>query len=309
MKPELICPAGSWSNLVTAVDSGADAVYFGIRGLNMRAGADNFDILELPKIMNYLHERGKKGFLTVNVIIMDHELQKMEKILTKAKEAGVDAVILWDMAVLAKAKELGLTVHLSTQAGVSNERAVAFYAGLGVRRIVLARECTLEQIKGVTRAIEEKNIPCQIEAFVHGAMCVSVSGRCFMSAYTFGTSANRGRCKQPCRREFEIKDKKETRRGQSEYVLGNDYVLSPKDLCTIEFIDQLIEAGIHSFKIEGRMRSVEYGKMVISAYRKAIDAYFEGGLTPQLKAELKEQVETVYNRGFSPGFYFGSPQD
>jgi putative protease len=304
-KPELVCPAGDWRSLITAVDSGADSVYFGIKGLNMRAKANNFDILQLPRIMDFLHQKNKKGYLTLNVMILNHQLEKMEKILAKAKEAGVDAVVLWDMAVLTKARELGLNVHISTQASVSNTRAVEFYAGLGARRIVPARESTLNDIKKITRAIKEKQIPCQIETFIHGAMCVSVSGRCFLSAYTWGKSANQGECKQPCRREFTIKDTK----NQSEYILGKDYILSPKDLCTIEFIDQLIEAGIHAFKIEGRMRSVEYIKIVASVYRRAIDAYFQGTLTDSLKKELKEQLGTVYNRRFSTGFYFGTPSE
>lgn len=302
-KPELVCPAGDWSTLVTAVDSGADSVYFGIRGLNMRARADNFDILQLPKVMDYLHERGKKGYLALNVIIMEDQLQKMEKFLTAAQKAGVDAVVLSDMAVFSMAKELGLNIHLSTQLSISNLRALEFYAGLGVRRAVLARECTLENIKEIVKGLKQKNIPIQVETFIHGAMCVSVSGRCFMSALAFGLSANQGECKQPCRREFKIQDIE----GESEFILGKDYVLSPRDLCTIGFIDQLIEAGIHSFKIEGRMRSVEYNKQVVSAYRRAVDAYFEKTLDDALKKELNTQLETVYNRDFSAGFYFGRP--
>ncbi len=303
-KPELVCPAGDWSSLVTAVDSGADSVYFGLKGLNMRVRADNFDILQFPKIMDFLRQKGKKGYLALNVIVMNHEQEKIRRILEAAKSAGINAVVLWDMAVFSMARELGLNIHLSTQASVANANALAFFAGLGVRRAVLARECTLEDIRAIVRETRERNIPCQIEAFVHGAMCVSVSGRCFMSTLAFGKSANRGECRQPCRREFFIKDDK----GESEFILGRDYVLSPKDLCTIEFVDQLIEAGIHAFKIEGRMRSVEYIKLAVSAYRRAIDAYFEGNLTTELKNKLKEQLASVYNRRFSPGFYFGQPE-
>lgn len=305
IKPELVCPAGEWRSLVTAVDSGADSVYFGIKDINMRAKANNFDISQLKKIMDLLHQRSKKGYLALNVIVMDHQLDKVNKILLEAKAANVDAVVLWDMAALSMARNLGLTVHLSTQASVSNAAALEFYANIGVRRAVLARECTLADITAINRTVREKNIPCQIETFVHGAMCVSVSGRCFMSAHAFGKSANQGLCKQPCRREFLIKDKK----NETEFLLGSDYVLSPKDLCTIDFIDQLLEAGIHAFKIEGRMRAVEYGKQVISAYREAIDAFFENKLTPALKTKLKERLASVYNRGFSTGFYFGTPRD
>jgi len=305
IKPELVCPAGEWRSLVTAVDSGADSVYFGVKNINMRAKADNFDVSQLKKVMEHLHRHGKKGYLALNVIILNHQLDKVEAVLREARDAGVDAVVLWDMAVLSMARELGLTVHLSTQASVSNVAALEFYANLGVRRVVLARECTLEDISTISRTVAEKNIPCQIETFIHGAMCVSVSGRCFLSAHAFGKSANQGLCKQPCRREFRIKDRK----NESEFLLGSDYVLSPKDLCTIDFIDQLLEADIHAFKIEGRMRAVEYGKQVISAYREAIDAYYEGNLTTGLKAKLKKRLASVYNRGFSTGFYFGKPRD
>jgi len=302
-KPELVCPAGDRRALVTAVESGADSIYFGIKDINMRARADNFDILQLPKIMDFLRKHNKKGYLTLNTIIMNHQLEKVEKILVKAKETGVNAVVLWDMAVLSMAKELDLAVHLSTQAAVANSRALEFYSRLGARRVVLARENTLQDIKTISRNITEKQLPCEIEAFVHGAMCVGISGRCFLSSDAFGKSANQGVCKQPCRRQFIITDTKD----ESQFILGKDYVLSPKDLCTVEFIDRMIEAGIHAFKIEGRMRSAEYIKIVVSAYREAVDAYFEGTLTDTLKARLKEKLATVYNREFSTGFYFGRP--
>jgi len=304
-KPELVCPAGDWKSLITAVDSGADSVYFGIKGTNMRARANNFDILELPKVMNHLHSNGKKGYLTLNIIIMNHQLDRVKKILLKAKDTGVDAIILWDMAVMSMARQSGLKVHLSTQASVANSEAFKFYSGLGVNRIVLARECTLAQTKDIISQIEASGLNCEIETFVHGAMCVSVSGRCFLSSYSFGKSANKGECQQPCRREFMIKDVDEGK----EYIIGQDYLISPKDLCTIEFIDQLIEAGVHSFKIEGRMRSVEYIKEVVGAYRQAIDAYFKKELTNSLKVRLKDRLYRVYNRGFSSGFYFGPPED
>lgn len=271
----------------------------------MRAKANNFELSQLVKIMRFLHENGKKGFLALNVVVMEHEMEKVRSILSEAKTAKVDAVILWDMAVLSMAKEMGLPIHLSTQASVSNSTALKMYADLGVRRAVLARESTLADIGKIVKTIDEKKIPCRIEAFIHGAMCVSLSGRCFLSAQVFGKSANRGECRQPCRREFVIKDIK----GESEFVLGNDFVLSPKDLCSMDFIESLIDAGIHAFKIEGRMRSVEYIKIVISAYREAIDAYCEGRFTDELKQKLKDQLESVYNRGFSTGFYFGKPVD
>ena len=303
-KPELVAPAGDWAGLVTAVDSGADSVYFGVKGLNMRNLAGNFDALELKKVMGFLSARKKKGYLALNVIVLEHELKKAEEILLKAKQAKVDGVIMWDMAVMSAAKKLKLPVHLSTQASVSNSAALEKFSRLGVRRAVLARECTLEDIKKIVAKKREQNIKCRIEAFIHGAMCISISGRCFLSSYSSGKSANRGECLQYCRREFTIKDAEE----ESEYILGRDYALSAKDLCTIDFIDKLIEAGIDAFKIEGRRRAPEYVKVVTSVYRQAIDAYFQGDLTVSLKEQLKVRLASVFNRGFSDGFYFKAPQ-
>ncbi len=304
-KPELVCPAGNWSGMVTAVESGADSVYFGIKGLNMRAGASNFDILEIKKVMKFLHEKGKKGYLALNVIVMNSELNKMRKILEESASAGVDAVILWDMAVLSMARDLGLNIHISTQASISNYEALKFYSSFGVKRAVLARELTLDEIGDITSRISRDALPVDVEAFIHGAMCVSISGRCFLSSYSWGKSANKGECRQSCRREFEIKDSS----GQAEYIVGKDYLLSPKDLNTMMFVDELIEAGIQSFKIEGRMRSLEYINVVVSSYRKAIDLYFENELNKKIKDELYDDLSRVYNRGFSDGFYFGEPKD
>ncbi|MBF0479579.1 MAG: U32 family peptidase [Candidatus Omnitrophica bacterium] len=303
--PELLAPAGDWPSLKAAVDCGADSVYFGVKSINMRHLASNFDMLELGKVMDLLRQSGRKGYLTLNTILMEDDLAKAENILTEAKKVGVDAVILWDMAALKMAKEKGLDIHLSTQASVANFEALKFYQGLGVSRVVLARECTLDDISRMVQLKRRENIPCEIETFIHGAMCVSISGRCFLSQYAHGKSANQGQCIQPCRREYFIKDVNQ----QAEFVLGQDYVLSPKDLCTMDFIDEMIKAGIDSFKIEGRMRSPEYARVVVSAYRRAIDAFYEGNLDAPLKLELKEQLKTVYNRGLSTGFYFGQPQD
>jgi U32 family peptidase len=304
-KPELVSPAGDWASLYAAAENGADSVYFGLKQFNMRGPAVNFDVLELPKIIKFLHDKNKKGYLTLNTIIMEDETGKVEKILNAAKKAEVDAVILWDTAVLSMAKKLDLRIHLSTQASVANKDAVLFYSGLGVKRIVLARECSLKDIKIITDHIAKKNISCEIETFVHGAMCVSISGRCFLSEYSFGKSANRGRCLQPCRREYDIYDvEKET-----SYRIGRNYVLSPKDLCGLEFIEDLISAGVKAFKIEGRMKSAEYVKTVTSVYRRAIDAFSEKGLTASLKTDLMKELRNVYNRGFSKGFLFGVPQD
>ena len=302
-KPELLCPAGNWASLIAAVENGADSVYFGVKGINMRQMAGNFEISEIQKVASYLHEHGKKGYLTVNTIVMNNELDKLRQILEEAKGAGIDAVILWDLAAFAMAKELGLTIHVSTQASISNIKALEFYAGLGAERVVLARECTLAQIREIKGQVKERNITCAIETFIHGAMCLSISGRCFMAYYTHGQSANRGECTQPCRREYQIKSVE----SDESFVVGQDYVMSPKDLCSIDFIDDLINAGIDSFKVEGRMRSPEYARVVAQVYREAIDAHFDGRLNDGLKASMKERLAEVYNRGFSTGFYFGEP--
>ena len=302
-KPELVSPAGNWSALLSAVEAGADAVYFGIKEINMRYQAVNFDILELKKIMARLRKEGRRGYLALNVLVYDKEIPRVEKILKAAKRAGVDAVIGWDMAVLSIAKEQGLKVHLSTQASVSNFSALSFYAGLGIKRVVLARECGLSDIREITLKVKREKLDCNVEAFVHGAMCVSISGRCFLSYDSFGKSANRGECLQPCRREYDIIDSDK----ECGYVVGKDYILSAKDLCAISFIDELIEAGIDAFKIEGRMRQPEYVKVATSCYRRAIDAYYEEKLTAKLKKELTKKLKAVYHRGFSDGFYFKKP--
>ena len=303
-KPELIAPAGSWASLTSAVRSGADAVYFGIKSINMRHNAENFDILEIKKVMEYLHGKKVNGYLALNVLVYDAEIRKVKRILKEAKKSKVDAVILSDAAVFKEAKELGLKIHLSTQANVSNFEAVKFFAALGAERIVLARECTLRDIENIIRKIRKEKINCRVETFIHGAMCVSISGRCFLSHHSFSRSANRGACLQPCRREFIITDPEDE---NVRYVLGKDYVLSPKDLCTIDFIDRLIISGISAFKIEGRMRSPEYVRGVTSVYRRAIDAFGEKKLNKKLKEELRQKLTQTFNRGFEDGFYFAKP--
>lgn len=297
-KPELLAPAGNWAMLNTAINSGADAVYFGVKQLNMRAAAGNFDISELDEIVKHCSENKVKAHLTLNTIVYENELEELDDIIKKAKNAGVELIICWDMSVIQKCLEHEVPFCISTQASISNSASVKFYETIGAARVVLARECTLEKI----REIKSKT-NLEIETFVHGAMCVAVSGRCFMSHELFGKSANRGECLQPCRREFEVIDKDQS----GSLILGEDYVMSPKDLCTIEIIDKLIESGIDSFKIEGRKRSPEYIAKVVSTYRKAIDLYFEGKLSNETKNNLLEELKKVYNRGFSTGFYLGTP--
>ena len=298
--PELMAPAGDWTMLTAAVKTGANAVYFGIDKLNMRAKAKNFTPDELQQISKFCKENGVKTYLTLNTIVFEEELVEVEKIISVSKAAGIDRIICWDLSVVQLCRKYKMPFCVSTQGSVSNSMSAELYKDLGAVRIVLARECSLDEIKKI-----RANTDLEIEAFIHGAMCIAVSGRCFMSHHLFGKSANRGECIQPCRREYLVFDDLIDK----SLVLGEDYVMSPKDLCTIEFIDQLIDAGIDSFKIEGRKRSPEYVARVVSVYRKAIDLHFEKKLTPEIKNEMVKELEEVYNRGFSNGFYFNKPGD
>jgi putative protease len=297
-KPELMAPAGDWTMLRTAIKAGADAVYFGVNKLNMRAKAKNFSVDKLPEISKFCHSKKVKTYLTLNTIVFEEEIGEADKIIAAAKKAKIDRIICSDLAVAELCNKNKMPFCISTQGSVSNSLAASVYKKLGAVRIVLARECSLEEIEKI-----RKNTDLEIEAFIHGAMCIAVSGRCFMSHHLFGQSANRGECVQPCRREYEVYD---TATDKS-LLIGEDYILSPKDLCTIEFLDQLIEAGINSFKIEGRKRAPEYVAKTVSVYRKAIDLYFQKKLTKEKKREFLKELETVYNRGFSTGFYFGKP--
>ncbi|MCX6717810.1 MAG: U32 family peptidase [Candidatus Taylorbacteria bacterium] len=305
-KPELLSPIQDYTSLMTAINNGADAVFFGIKGFNMRAGAKNFTIKDLPKITKIAHKNNVKAYLAINIIIYEEEIKKVREILKKVKNAGVDAIICWDFAIIQIAKELGIEVHISTQASIANSKTAEFYRNLGAKRIVLARECSIKQIKEI-----KKNTKVEIEIFIHGAMCVSISGRCFMSQFLYGKSANRGECMQPCRRKYLIKQID----GGKELELGEDYVLSPKDLCTIDFIEKIIDIGVDCFKIEGRNRSPEYVAIVTKSYRTIIDFIcsakkrdknFNEQLT-KLKEDLFQKLETVYHRGSSSGFYLGKP--
>src|SRR3989344_2768683 len=269
MNPELIAPAGNWPMLIAAIKAKADAVYFGVKQLNMRMTANNFELSELKKVVSECHKNKVKAYLTLNSIIYDDEIEKLKKILTEAKKAKIDAVIAWDFSVLKEANKLKIPIHLSTQASVSNyESAEYYYKKFNVESITLARELSLEQIKEIIKKIKQNKLKLKIETFIHGAMCVSISGRCFLSQEIFNKSANRGECLQPCRRLYKITDVEEG----FELDLGQDYILSPKDLCAIEIIDKLIKSGINAFKIEGRNRSSEYVKVATECYREAIDA-------------------------------------
>ncbi len=288
-KYELLAPAGDFPSLIAAVEAGADAVYFGLKEFNMRNTAKNFSYSDLDKIKKICGAKVKK-YLTLNVIIYNNEIKKVENILKKVK-GKVDAIICWDLAVISLCKKHKIPFHVSTQASVSNSLSAQFYKDLGAERIVLARELNIKQIKEISKVIE-------IECFAHGAMCVSISGRCFTSQFLCNKSANRGECIQFCRRPYTIKDEE-----GNELKLENSRVMSAKDLCTLPFIGQLKKSGISCFKIEGRNRSAEYVKTVVSAYRKALDKT----LTSKEIDSGIEDLRKVYNREFSSGFYLGLP--
>ena len=312
-KPELMSPAGDWTSLKAAIQAGADAVYFGVVSLNMRSKAKNFEVEDLPEIARKCHESGVKAYLALNTIIFDQEVELAENLIKAAADANIDAIICWDFAILDAAQRHGIEAYISTQMSVANSTSIAFlYEKFGIKRYVLARECTLEELKSIRENLDtrlgDKAEEIEIEVFAHGAMCVSVSGRCFMSQFHFNKSGNRGECKQPCRREFTIT---ENRDGKS-YVLGSDYVMSPKDLCTLPFLDKLLEVGVESLKIEGRGRSPEYVSTVTSCYRQLIDFWYDNREKENfadeletLKKELYAKLNSVFHRGFSDGFFFG----
>lgn len=289
-KYELLAPAGNFAMLVTAINAGADAVYFGLEEFSMRAGAKNFKIKDLGKINELCGKRVKK-YLAVNTIIYGNELSKLDKIIKQVK-GKVDAIICWDFAVIQLCKKYKIPFHVSTQASVSNIEAAKFYKKLGAERIVLARELNLKQIKEISKIID-------VECFAHGAMCVAISGRCLTSQFLFSKSANRGECLHPCRRSYLVKDLQEG----YELEIQNDKILSAKDLCTLPFIEKMKKAGIKSFKIEGRNRESRYVDTVVNVYRKALDE----NLNKEEIENSLEELKKVYNKEFSSGFYLGSP--
>ncbi len=294
---ELLAPVGNRSMLITAVQAGCDAVYFGVRDFNMRAAAANFSLAELSEVVTYCHENKVKAYCTVNIIIFEQELEKLTGLLINLKEAKVDAVICWDLAVVKRCQELGIETHLSTQASVANSAAAKLWKELGITRIVLARECAIEDIKKIK---EDSGI--EIECFIHGARCISLSGRCFMSQELFNKSANRGECLQPCRREYKVTDEE-----GKEMILENNFIMSAKDLCALPLLPQLMTAGIDCFKIEGRNRGAQYVDKVISVYRTAIDAIKENKFNEALIEKLTGQLKEVYNKGFTTGFFVDYP--
>ncbi len=332
-RPEVLAPAGDFTCLQAAIDAGADAVYFGLGTFNMRARSGvNFHLEDLPEIAARCAPRGVKRYLALNAIMFEGETAEVERTLVAARPF-VDAVIVSDWGVISLCRRHGVPFHVSTQMSTSNSAAVKFLASQGATRVVLARECTLAEVSAIVEKLKGSKVercdggtfqlfnsstfqPPEIECFVHGAQCVAESGRCFMSHDVFGKSACRGECNQPCRRKFLVKavDLYEDadgnpvhQEGKAEFVVGAHTVLSAKDLCSLGFVDRLIEAGIASFKIEGRARNANYVKTVVGAYRRAVDAVFAGAFTPALVAELTAAVKTVFHREFAEGLYFGRP--
>jgi U32 family peptidase len=292
-KYELLAPAGNFAMFSAAVEAGADAIYFGLKEFSMRAGAKNFNILDLDKLRKICNssKRKPKMYLTLNTIIYDEELKKIERIIKKVI-GKVDAIICWDLSVIKLCKKYKIPFFISTQASVSNSESAKFYKKLGAKRIVLARELNLKQIKKISKII-------YIECFCHGAMCVSVSGRCFTSQFLFNKSANRGECIHPCRRSYIVKDKQEG----YELEVENDKIMSAKDLCMLPHIEKMKKSGVKSFKIEGRNRDPRYVKVVVSVYRRALDKK----LTKKEIKNSMEELSRVYNKKFSSGFYLGKP--
>ena len=303
-----MAPAGNFECLAAAIQGGADSVYFGVGKLNMRShSANNFAPEDLAEVCRICREAGVKSYLTLNIVLYDEDLEPMREALVAAKEAGISAVIASDMAAIACARSLGIEVHISTQLSISNSESLRFYAQFA-DVIVLARELTLAQVKTIHNTIVEEHIcgpsgrQLEIEMFCHGALCMAISGKCYLSLHQYGASANRGECYQACRRGYEVTELDTGKK----LVVDNKYIMSPKDLCTIEFMESIIDAGVTVFKIEGRARSSEYVKTVTAAYREAADAVLAGNYTPELAAALKERLSTVFNRGFWDGYYQGA---
>ena len=304
---EIMAPAGSWESLSAALKAGADSIYFGVESLNMRAhSAAHFTINDLRDIATKCNEAGVKSYLTVNTIIYGEDLPLMRSICDAAKEAAISAVIASDVAVLQYCKEIKQEVHLSTQLNISNVEALKFYAQFA-DVVVLARELNLDQVAEICRQIDEQEIlgpsgkKVRIEMFCHGALCMAISGKCYLSLNNLGSSANRGACLQVCRRSYTVRD----RETGVELDVDNKYIMSPKDLKTIRFLDRMVEAGVKVFKIEGRARGPEYVYTVVRCYKEALDAALNGTTTEQMKNVWDERLKKVFNRGFWDGYYLG----
>jgi len=304
---EIMAPVGSYESLAAAINAGADSIYFGVTQLNMRArSANNMTLDDLAKVASICHEKNVKAYLTVNTLLYEHDMSIMRKIVDAAKANGIDAIIASDFAAIQYANQVGMSVHISTQLSISNFEAVKFFAQF-TNRVVMARELTLEQIKSIHEKILAEQLIgnegrlMEIEAFVHGALCIAQSGRCYMSLHTYNSSANRGACKQNCRAKYKVTDVDTGK----ELIVDNEYIMSPTDICTIDFIDKLIDAGISVFKIEGRGRSPEYVDTVTRAYKSAALDVVNGTYTKEKIEKYYEELKSVFNRGLSDGYYLG----
>jgi len=304
---EIMAPVGSRESLAAAIQAGADSIYFGIENLNMRArSSSTFSIDDLKEIARTCGEHGMKSYLTVNTIIYNQDIPLMRTIVDAAHEAGISAIIAADVAVMTYARSIGQEVHLSTQLNISNTEVLRFYAQFA-DVVVLARELNLEQVAEIHRAIVEEHIcgpsgqPVRIEMFCHGALCMAVSGKCYLSLHQMNHSANRGACMQVCRRSYLVRDK-ET---DAELEIDNQYIMSPKDLKTIHFLNKMMDAGVRVFKIEGRARGPEYVRTVVECYKEAIRAYLDGTFTDEKIEDWNRRLATVFNRGFWDGYYLG----
>ena len=304
---EIMSPAGSWESLQAAIQGGANSVYFGIEQLNMRAkSSNNFTLDDLIEIASLCIKNNIKSYITLNTIIYDHDLILMKKIIDMAKKEGINAIIASDQAVIAYASSVQMKVHISTQINITNIETIRFYSNFA-DVIVLSRELSLRQIKNITNEIEKQQIKgpsgnlIQLEIFAHGALCVAVSGKCYMSLHTTNSSANRGACIQNCRKTYSVTDKEDG----YQFDIDNEYIMSPKDLCTIGFLNQVLDSGPNILKIEGRGRSPEYVKTTTQCYREAADSYLNGSYTKDKIEGWITKLKTVYNRGFWDGYYLG----
>ncbi|WP_101688448.1 peptidase U32 family protein [Dysgonomonas massiliensis] len=304
---EIMAPVGSYDSLAAAIQGGADSVYFGIEGLNMRArSSNNFTFDDMKNIANICRENGMKSYLTVNTIIYDNDINLMHQIVDAAKEAQVSAIIASDVSVMMYARSIGVEVHLSTQLNITNTEALKFY-GQFADVVVLARELNLDQVSAIYKDIVDQQIKgpngelIRIEMFAHGALCMAVSGKCYLSLHEKDVSANRGACNQICRRGYIVKDKD----SEIELEIDNEYIMSPKDLKTIHFMNKMLDAGVRVFKIEGRARGPEYVRKVVECYKQAAQAYCDGTFTEEKIEQWSEKLATVFNRGFWDGYYLG----
>lgn len=303
---EIMAPVGSFESLMAAIQGGADSVYFGIGHLNMRSkSSQNFTLEDLKKITEICNEHHIRSYLALNTVIFDNELDEMKALIDAAKENGISAIIATDMSVIQYACKKGMEVHISTQTNVTNIEAVKYYSQYA-DVMVTARELSLKQVAAIIRAIEEQQIKgpsgnlVQIEVFIHGALCMAISGKCYLSLDNLNSSANRGACLQQCRRPYKVTDD-----DGIELKIDNEYIMSPKDLKTIDFLDKILKAGVRVLKIEGRGRSADYVKTVTNVYREAVNAYFNGNYTTENIKKWNNELSTVYNRGFWDGYYMG----